>query len=146
MESLQDHWKRVVIIGGMIHGCQLGEFMAKRGRQVTIVEPDEENVGKHLAPEYKNRLFIWFKKKGVQMYAGVKLIGITKEGLKIKTKEGEEKMLPADSILPVGFVSNSDLYESLKGKVPELYAIGDGTDPAIIPEATGSGWKIGNQI
>ena len=138
--------KRVVIIGGMIHGCQLGEFMAKRGRQVTIVEPDEENVAKHMAPEYKNRLFIWFKKKGVQVISGVKLVGITKEGLKIKTKDGAEKMLPADSILPVGFTTNTDLYESLKGKVPELYAIGDGNDPAIIPEATGSGWKIGNQI
>lgn len=66
--------KRVVIIGGAIHGCQLGEFMAKRGRQVTIVEPDEDNVGGLLAPEYKNRLFIWFKKKGVVMYSGAKLV------------------------------------------------------------------------
>jgi len=138
--------KRVVIIGGMIHGCQLGEFMAKRGRQVTIVEPNEENVGKWLAPEYKNRLFLWFKKKGVTVIGGAKLIEITKEGLKIKTKEGEEKMLPADSILPVGFTTNTDLYESLKGKVPELYAVGDCDNPAIIPEATGSGWRIGNLI
>jgi 2,4-dienoyl-CoA reductase (NADPH2) len=138
--------KRVVIIGGAIHGCQLGEFMAKRGRQVTIVEPNEDNVGRLLAPEYKNRLFIWFKKKGVQMYSGVKLVGINKEGLKIKTKEGKEIMLPADNILPVGFEPNTALYESLKGKVPELYAIGDCDDPAIIPEATGAGWRIGNQI
>ena len=128
--------KRVVIIGGAIHGCQLGEFMAKRGRQVTIVEPDEDNVGRLLAPEYKNRLFIWFKKKGVELYSGVKLVEINKQGLKIITKEGEEKLLPADSILPVGFVSNTDLYEELKGKVPELYAIGDCDDPAILPDAT----------
>ncbi len=138
--------KRVVVIGGAIHGCQLGEFMAKRGRQVTIVEPDEENVGRLLTPEYKTRLFLWFKKKGVTIYSGAKLVGINKEGLKIITKEGEEKMLPADSILPVGFGANTELYESLKGKVPELYAIGDCDDPAIIPEATGSGWRIGNQI
>ena len=137
--------KSVVIIGGAIHGCQLGEFMAKRGRQVTIVETSDE-LGKFLSPEYKNRLFIWFRKKGVQLYSGVKLVGITKEGLKIITKEGQTKMLPADNILPVGFVSNTDLYESLKGKVPELYAIGDCDDPAIIPEATASGWKVGNQI
>ena len=55
-------------------------------------------------------------------------------------------MLPADSILPVGFAPNTDLYESLKGKVPELYNVGDCDDPAIIPEATGAGWRIGNQI
>ncbi|MGD9159370.1 MAG: FAD-dependent oxidoreductase [Desulfobacteraceae bacterium] len=138
--------KRVVVIGGAIHGCQLGEFLAKRGRQVTIVEPDEENVGRLLTPEYKTRLFVWFEQKGIKIYSGVKLVEINKEGLKIITKEGEEKMLPADSVFPVGFVSNPDLYESLKGKVPELYAIGDCDDPAIIPEATGSGWRIGNQI
>ncbi len=138
--------KRVVIIGGAIHGCQLGEFMAKRGRQVTIVEPNEENVGRLLAPEYKTRLFVWFKQKGVKIYSGCKMVEINKEGLKIITKEGEEKLLPADSILPVGFVSNPDLYESLKGKVPELYSAGDCDDPAIIPEATGAGWRIGNQI
>jgi len=137
--------KRVVIIGGAIHGCQLGEFMAKRGRKVTIVETSDE-LGRLLAPEYKNRLFIWFRKKGVETYAGVKLVEINKEGLKIITKDGQEKLLPADHILPVGFESNTGLYEDLKGKVPELYAIGDCDDPAIIPEATGSGWRIGNQI
>jgi hypothetical protein len=55
-------------------------------------------------------------------------------------------MLPADSILPVGFVSNTGLYESLKGKVPELYNIGDCDNPAILPDATGSGWRVANQI
>jgi 2,4-dienoyl-CoA reductase (NADPH2) len=138
--------KQVVIIGGAIHGCQLGEFMAKRGRQVTIVESNEDEVGRLLAPEYKNRLFIWFKKKGVEIYSGVQLVEINKQGLKIITKEGEEKLLPADSILPVGFVSNTDLYEELKGKVPELYVIGDCDDPAILPDATGSGWRVANQI
>lgn len=138
--------KKIVIIGGAIHGCQLGEFMAKRGRDVTIVEPNEENVGRLLAPEYKTRLFAWFRKKDVTVYGGAKLVEITKEGLKIITKEGEEKMLPADNILPVGFEPNNVLYEALKGKVPEIYAAGDCDDPAIIPEATGAGWRIGNQI
>ncbi len=137
--------KRVVIIGGAIHGCQLGEFMAKRGRKVTIVETGDE-LGRLLAPEYKNRLFIWFRKKGVVLYSGVKLVEINKEGLKIITKEGEEKMLPADSILPVGFVPNTELYENLKGKVPELYNIGDCDNPAILPDATGAGWRVANQI
>jgi pyruvate/2-oxoglutarate dehydrogenase complex dihydrolipoamide dehydrogenase (E3) component len=120
--------------------------MKKRGRDVTIVEPNEENVGRLLAHEYKTRLFVWFRQKGVQIYGGAKLVEITKEGLKIVTKEGEEKMLPADHILPVGFDPNTELYESLKGKVPELYAAGDCDDPAIIPEATAAGWRIGNKI
>ena len=137
--------KRVVIIGGAIQGCELGEFMAKRRRKVTIVDTAEE-LGDLLTPEYKNRLFQWFKKKDVELYAGVKLVEINKQGLKIITKEGEEKTLEADNIIPIGFARNIGLYEELKGKVPELYAIGDCDDPAIIPNATAAGWKIGNQI
>jgi 2,4-dienoyl-CoA reductase (NADPH2) len=137
--------KRVIIIGGAIHGCQLGEFMAKRGRKVTIVETSDE-LGRLLTPEFKNRLFIWFRKKGVVLYSGVKLVGINKEGLKIITKEGQEKTLVADNIIPVGFVPSTELYEELKGKVPELYKIGDCDNPAILPDAIGSGWRVASQI
>jgi 2,4-dienoyl-CoA reductase (NADPH2) len=137
--------KRVVIIGGAIQGLELGEFMAKRRRKVTIVEPSDE-LGDMLIPEFTNRLLIWFRKKGVKTYAGVKLVEINKEGLKIITKEGEEKTLAGDHIIPIGFARNVGLYEELQGKVPELYAIGDCDYPAIIPDAIAAGWKIGNQI
>jgi len=137
--------KKLVIIGGAIHGCQLGEFFAKRGRKVTIVHTGDD-LGALLAPERKNRMFRWFKKKGVELYSGVKLVEITPKGLIIMTKEGEKKTLEADTIIPVGFAPNTELYDSLKGKVPELYSIGDCNDPAIIPDATAAGWRIGNQI
>ncbi len=137
--------KKVVIIGGSIYGCQLAEFLVKRGRQAIIVEEGNE-LGALLAPERKNRLFLWFNKKGVEMHASVKLIAVNKKGLVIKTKNGEEKLLEADHILPIGVSPNKTLYNNLKGKVPELYNIGDSEDPAIIPEATGEGWRVGNLI
>jgi 2,4-dienoyl-CoA reductase (NADPH2) len=137
--------KRVLIIGGAIQGCELGEYMAKRRREVTIVETNDK-LGDMLTPEFTNRLLIWFNKKGVKTYAGVKIVEINKQGLKIITKEGEEKTLSADHIIPMGFARNVGLYEELQGKVPELYAIGDCDKPAIIPDAIASGWKIANQI
>ena len=54
--------KRVVIIGGAIQGCQLGEYLIKRGRKVTIVETGDE-MGEWLVPERKTRLFYWFDRK-----------------------------------------------------------------------------------
>ena len=42
--------KRVVIIGGAIQGCQLAEYLTKRGRKVTIVETGDE-LGEWLVPE-----------------------------------------------------------------------------------------------
>ncbi len=137
--------KRIVVIGGAIHGCQLGEFFAKRGRKVTIVHTGDE-LGALLAPERKNRLFIWFKKKGVELLSGVKLVEITRKGLTIITKEGVKKTIEADSIIPVGFEPNAELFNSLKGNVPKLYSIGDCDDPKIIPDAIAAGWKIGNLL
>jgi len=137
--------KRVLIIGGAIQGCELGEYMAKRRREVTIVETSDK-LGDMLTPEFTNRLLIWFRKKGVKTYTGVKMVEVNKQGLKIITKEGEEKTLSADHIIPIGFDRNVGLYEELQGKVPELYVIGDCDNPAIIPDAIAAGWKIANQI
>jgi 2,4-dienoyl-CoA reductase (NADPH2) len=138
--------KRVVIIGGAIQGCQLGEYLTKRGRKVTIVETGDE-VGKWLVPEKKTRLFYWFDKKGVERLRGVKLVEISKQGLTIVTKEGETRLLEADNIMPVlPFSPNKAMAEILKKKVPEVYAIGDCDEAGVIPDATAAGWRIGNAI
>ncbi len=71
--------KKVVIVGGAIQGCQLSEFLIKRGRNVTIVEEGEE-LGEWLVPERKTRLFYWFDQKGIERLTGVKLLKFTKEG------------------------------------------------------------------
>ncbi|MFH0915495.1 MAG: FAD-dependent oxidoreductase [bacterium] len=138
--------QKVVIIGGAIHGCQLGEFLVKRGRQVTIVDTEGE-LGKGMYPERRTRLFYWFDKKGVTRIESAKLVEITEKGLSIVTKEGVARFLEADSIIcALPFVPNSELLESLKGKVPEVYPIGDCEDPGLIRDATAAGWRVANAI
>ena len=138
--------KKVVIIGGAIQGCQLGEYLTKRGRKVTIVDTGKE-IGDGLYPERKTRLFYWFKKKGVVMLPEVKLVEITKEGLVVDTKEGDRRLLKADTIIPaMPFTPNNGLFGQLKKKVPEVYSIGDGEKPGIIPDSTLAGWEVGNRI
>jgi len=138
--------KRVVVIGGAIQGCQLAEFLIKRGRKVTIVDTAEE-LGEGLVPERKNRLFVWFRKKGVILMSGVKLEEITNKGLTITTKEGKKQTIEADSILPaMPLAPNIELLQSLEGKVPEIYPIGDFKEPGLIPDAIAGGWQVANKI
>jgi 2,4-dienoyl-CoA reductase (NADPH2) len=70
LEKLTKIWipvgKRVVVIGGAIHGCELAEFLTKRQRQVTIVHTDEV-LGDGIPIEDQMRLFPWFDKKGWDM-------------------------------------------------------------------------------
>ena len=98
-------------------------------------------------PERKTRLFYWFDKKGVALLSGVKLVEITDEGLTIVTKEGEPRLLEADNVIcALPFAPNQEMEEGLKGRVPEVYSIGDCDSPAIIPDATAAGWRVGNAL
>ncbi len=139
--------KRVVVIGGGIQGCELAEFLVKRGRKVTIVEK-AENVGEGMVDVVLAYLLTWFKEKGVAVISGVKeYVEITKKGLAIITKERETLTLEADSIVSaLPLMKNTDLLESLEGKVPELYAAGDCQEPLLIVDAVAAGSRTAHAI
>jgi len=139
--------KRVVIIGGSLHGCELGEFLAKRGRQVTIVDKSEM-LGQGMVDVIQAYLFDWFRKKGVVLIGGVKeYVEITDKGLTIINKDGEKQFLPPDTIIPALPLSpDLSLYDSLKGRVPELYAVGDCIEPLLIADAISKGMETARLI
>lgn len=138
--------KRVVIIGGGVQGCQLGEFLTERGRKVTIVD-SAESLGKGMVDAVMGNLFIWFRKKGVIMMPGVKDMEITEKGLSLTNPKGEKELIVADSIIPaVELAPNTELLESLKGKVPEIHYIGDCKEPNLIVDAIAAGSRVARSI
>ncbi len=139
--------KRVVIIGGDIHGCELGEFFIRRGRKVTIVDK-AENLGAGMVDVLMAYLFDWFRKKGVAILGGVKeYVEITGEGLTIINKEGERQTIAADSIVPaLPLEPDLKLLKELEGKVPEIYAIGDCREPLLIVDAISEGMTAARNI
>jgi 2,4-dienoyl-CoA reductase (NADPH2) len=138
--------KRVVIIGGRIHGCELAEFLVKRGRKVTIVDT-EDALGEGIVAFRKLQLLSWFKKKGVVMMTQVKYVEITDKGLTILTKEGKRETIEADSIIPaMPLAPNTGLRKSLEGKVIEIYAIGDCNEPELVVGAIADGSRIARAI
>ena len=138
--------KRVVIIGGAIQGCELGEFLTKRGRKVTIVEAGD-TLGEGMVDVLLGHLMMWFQKKGVTLMTGVKYVEITDRGLTVTTKEGRRKMIEADTIVPaLPLRSNTGLLKSLEGRVPEMYAVGDCREPLLIVDAIAEGSRIARTI
>lgn len=138
--------REVVILGGAIQGCQLAEFLVKRGRRVTIVDLGT-GLGDGLYPERKTRLFYWFRKKGVRLIGDAKVLEITREGVVIETKEGQRDLLKADAVIPaLPLKADQAFFAQLKDRFPEVYSIGDGAAPGLIPEATFAGWEVGNKI
>jgi 2,4-dienoyl-CoA reductase (NADPH2) len=138
--------KKVVIIGGGIQGCELAEFLVKRGRKVTIVD-SAETLGEGMIRHLKLQLFWWFREKGVTMLPGVVPVDVTEKGLTVLTQQGYKRTLEADSIVPaLPMKPNTELLQKLQGKVPELYAIGDCSHPRLIADAIADGWRIAHSI
>jgi 2,4-dienoyl-CoA reductase (NADPH2) len=117
--------KKVVVIGSDLPGIEAAEFLVKRGKEVTIVDDAPAPfVGVDI--QWLIKLPFWLPAKGVQMYNGVKFEEISKKGVAFTTSDGKKMNIPADSVMIVNkHKKNDKLYNELKGKVPELYLIGD---------------------
>ena len=135
--------KRVVIIGGGVHGCELAEFLIMRGRKVTIVDSADE-IGEGVVWLVRDFLMRWLNKKGCVMMPGVKYEEITDRGLTLTDKDGKRQTIEADTIIPVlGLKADTGLFEAVKGKAPEVYVIGDSKEPHLLMEAIEDGARIG---
>ncbi|OGO14404.1 MAG: hypothetical protein A2Z02_06875 [Chloroflexi bacterium RBG_16_48_7] len=138
--------REVVIIGGDIHGCEIAEFLVKRGRKVTILEKTD-NLGKGIIDFLLLTLIPWFQNKGVAMITGLKSIEITEDGVDVISSEGVKKTFKADTIISATHLEPDDtLASNLKGKVAEVYSVGDCKEPRLIVDAIADGWKVGRSI
>ena len=140
--------KRVVVMGGEHHGCEIAEFLVKRGRKVTIVHTGNE-LAEGMTVDDRLRLFPWFDEKGVVRYTGAKYEEVTDKGLVITTKEGKKMTIEADTVMPSLFlIQNLDLAKRLEGKVPEIDTAGSCSkpEPDLMVDAIAAGARIGHTI
>jgi 2,4-dienoyl-CoA reductase (NADPH2) len=139
--------KSVVIMGGGVQGCQVAEFLVKRGRKVIIVDTVKEVGYGLLETLVKPHLLNWLAEKGVIMMTGVKYEEITDKGLAITTKEGKRQTIEADTIVTaMPLQPNTEFFKKLNGCAPEVYTIGDCKEPNMIIDAIADGSRIARAI
>ena len=139
--------KTVVVIGGAVQGCEVAEFLMKRGRKVTLVD-EAESVGDGLTLAMKEQLFRWFEENKLPMITGVReYVEINDRGLVILTREGKKLELEADTVIPAPPLRpNLELFEKLKTLVPVIYALGDCGKPGLIADAVGSAFLAAREV
>lgn len=138
--------KKVVIVGGTMHGCEVAEFLIKRGREVTIVE-ESDKLGAGMSDRNLDLFIPWLAKRGVRTLTQVRYEEVTDKGLIITTKEGKRQTLEADTILvSVPPKPNTEFFKDLERKVPEVFMIGDCKEPKLIVDAVADGSYIGRTI
>lgn len=135
----------VVVVGGGFIGCEVAEFLADKGKNVTIVEMLSK-VGHGIGPTTRWVSISRLRELGVDMLTQAKLEGVTDSGVTI-SKDGHSQSIEADTVvMAVGLEPDRQLFESLHGEVPNLWAIGDCVKVDRILEAIHDGWRVGCEI
>ncbi len=136
----------VIVIGGELVGCETAQFLAERGKKVTITRRGHRMATK-MPPLVRRLLLDGLSAKGVTMLTGVKYEEVVNGGLSITTKEGEKRIIKADTIvLAVGARPNTELLSTLKDRGYETYTVGDCIEPRGILDAIHDGSTIGRAI
>ncbi len=139
--------KKTVIMGGDMAACQLAELLAEKSIAVTLVSKAEKLAeDMHITLRY--RLMKRLKTQGIALITAVKKYErITKAGLVITNREGQQETIFADTIIPaVGQTPDDKMFQQMKKAAPEVYVIGDSAEPHKLFEAIKSGSQIGREI
>jgi len=136
----------VVIIGGGMVGCETGHYLVEQGKTVTIIE-----ILKRMANDMffmaRRRLMNGLRSKKVTLLTSATCEEIKEGSVQVTTAEGKRETIPADTvIIAVGYKANDHLYKALEGEVPEIYCIGNSSEPRRILEATNEGYRTGLAI
>lgn len=141
--------RRVVVMGGRLHGCQTAEFLVHRGRRVTIVDsgtPDE--VGAGLVEVFlKPYLLYWLADHGVEIVTGATYDRVTAGGLDVTFADGRQRTLAADTVVTaLPLLPDPALREGFAAVVPDVRLIGDAADPGLLFQAIRAGTETGRAI
>jgi len=139
----QEVGETVVVIGGELVGCETADFLAEKGKKVTVTRRGPKMATK-IGSGVREILLKRMEASGTTMLTGVKYEAVTDNGLVITTSEGERQTIEAETVvLAAGAKSRKELARSLEGKVSELYSVGDCVEPRNIAEAIADGYRIG---
>lgn len=145
--------RKVLIVGGGLTGCETADFlafptdnMAAAPTEVTLLELREQIALDSMA-EPRHLLLDRLREKRVDVIVRAKVKEILDDGV-VFERDGREETLHGFEyvVLAMGVKPVDTLSKEIEGKVPEVYVIGDATQPRRALEATAAGAAIGRQI
>jgi len=138
---------KIVIIGGSGSGCETADFLAKKGKKVTIVEMLDTVLKEIMPSKSRDFLLAELAKDKVGILTSTRAEEVTDQGLVVTSKDGTRQLIGADSIvLAAGSKPNNELYEALKGKIPEVYSVGDCVKCGLVLDAISQAYETALSI
>ncbi len=154
------HWwmpvgHHVAIIGGDLVGLELAEFLAERGREITVLH-DGETVGASLFIVRRWRVLDALRHHGTQVLRNVKVDAIDRSGVIYREQRDEKNpdgdaperhKVQADTVIIATAVgADKHLGEQLADVVDEVHYVGDCNGPGYIRNAMMEGALAGRAV
>jgi 2,4-dienoyl-CoA reductase (NADPH2) len=150
-----------VLIWGLV-AAELALSLAEEGKDVTIFGSGDKTTLGGAWVEGPRQLYIWRKLTDMplaraipeaervqnpQVLFGMNFEEVTPEGVRIKGKDGEEKVLPYDTLIVSRLrVPNKSLFEELQGRAAQVYKIGDCDKARTIKNAIWTANEVARKI
>ncbi|MEH6621182.1 MAG: FAD-dependent oxidoreductase [Dietzia maris] len=133
--------KNVVVIGGSLVGLELAEFLAERGRKVTLLH-EEQQLGLPLAMPRRWTAVRHAKEHGVDIQRRVKVSHITESTVAWTDVKGRAQSAAADMVIYAdGTTAAAPLADELRAAGIDCEVIGDAGEVGYIHGAIHSAWK-----
>jgi 2,4-dienoyl-CoA reductase-like NADH-dependent reductase (Old Yellow Enzyme family)/thioredoxin reductase len=137
--------QKIVIVGGGGVGLEIAEWLAEKGKKVTVIELLRE-VAKDMVMAIKVPLMISLKEYGVRILTNTWIEQIGNGFVTVERNRIRDKIETNAVVIVVGIERNYAFQNDLKDVVPQLFCIGDCKQPGNIQDAINDGYKIGLQI
>jgi 2,4-dienoyl-CoA reductase-like NADH-dependent reductase (Old Yellow Enzyme family)/NADPH-dependent 2,4-dienoyl-CoA reductase/sulfur reductase-like enzyme len=150
MRELSKLWlplgKRVVLVGGGLVALELAEYLAERGRQVTILE-ESDRFGRETPVVRRWRNLADCRRHGVSFLSKARLTKIATRTLTYLNERNQERTIAADHVIVTsGTVHNHKLANSIRARGFEVELVGDCSQVGYIEGAMHGGHQVGLDI
>lgn len=146
LEKFSHYWmplgKQVTIVGGGLVGLELAEFLAERGRKVTVIE-EGRDLGKELSIVRRWRVLDHVRNLGVTLVTNAQVTAIDKNAVHYHTEESEKSINSDTVVMAKGISADSTLANELTSAGFTVTEVGDGQDVGYIEGAIDSGYRAG---
>jgi 2,4-dienoyl-CoA reductase-like NADH-dependent reductase (Old Yellow Enzyme family)/thioredoxin reductase len=138
--------RRILVVGGGGIGAEVADYLSENGKDVTLIEM-REGIALDLVGHLQHFLNKRLREKGVHILISTTAIRFEKQDLWVQDLQGTKRLSGFDSIvIALGSIPNNELAESLKGKVAEVYIVGDASKPREVMEALLEGEEVALKI
>jgi 2,4-dienoyl-CoA reductase (NADPH2) len=137
--------ERVCVIGSDLPAVELADFIAHRGRRVTLLA-QEQWFAQDVGPKRRHEQLSALDRLGVEVIGGVRLTGIDADAVRFEYA-GRTARVPADSVIIAGApAADTALADALAGRVADVRAVGDCTGPGLLRKAVEEGFRAGAAV